>query len=732
MNLEKGRTVANPDSMFNESDLLFINEFIQEEIEDIPIEKANNYKEYYQEKILGDTRQKQTSTSTLVPTTATSSSVTPQPPNEKGNKLKGNRVANVKKIRRRRKIYIDSQFRDKRLYPDASDMKISWGRTYTNVISMKLNSLEFSNVSKVISSKSNKIYWINQEDDDLDVPYPIYTAELLPGSYTFTALQEESLSRLNVVRRHAGERTVDGIRAQFHYFKMDINEETDLVRFTSIIAKPVPASPIRTLSGDSLVIFQFPLHGFADQETIHIIGVRGILGGIQSSVFNSSFTITVVNENSFTFNITDIFTSSVTGGGSLVKAGREAPYQLLFGEYKDTVADVLGFRLENSSVTIPVVNPITSVVVRITEVILSATPHSLTQIVAPNHGLSPGDTIYLNNFHVTPSVYNNERHRGVFRVFSTPSPDIVTIRIYTGHITDISDAYIGTKLFQMRYPGHGFNRIVDIEQVDVNLVSITTLYPHGLQTGGNIRLNNTNSVPIIDGYYRDIVVTDLDTFTISNPVDVLTPEILPLTVTTSGFSGILASDYKFFLFNVLSFGGFTTDDLNSKQFQVRYIIDQDTFVFSGTYGFSTRTETGGGDDVRINSKIHGWNGNNDNSPNGVLNKPVKLSGDNYAYLCIPNINSDSTSSNGPVKDIFAKLFITSNPGIIIFNQFDPAEIEFINPIPQLDELHFQVRSPLNEITSFGGLDYSFGLEIVEEIEIDDTYNVFGSRVLLDT
>jgi hypothetical protein len=56
-------------------------------------------------------------------------------------------------------------------------------------------------------------------------------------------------------------------------------------------------------------------------------------------------------------------------------------------------------------------------------------------------------------------------------------------------------------------------------------------------------------------------------------------------------------------------------------------------------------------------------------------------------------------------------------------------LEFVNPIPQLDELHFQIRSPNNEITSFGGLDYSFGLEIVEELEIDDSNNVFGNRVI---
>jgi hypothetical protein len=71
------------------------------------------------------------------------------------------------------------------------------------------------------------------------------------------------------------------------------------------------------------------------------------------------------------------------------------------------------------------------------------------------------------------------------------------------------------------------------------------LSPHGFETGFSIRLKNTNSVPNMDGYYRDIQVIDTDTFTISNPLNVLSPEILPLTVSVGGYNGILLSDLKF-------------------------------------------------------------------------------------------------------------------------------------------------------------------------------------------
>jgi hypothetical protein len=733
MNRDKSKAIANPEKMFNESDLLFINDFVQEEIKDIPPEKAENYKQHYQKN--GKVSQSAPQSAQDVPQQieqGVSSLLVDRKsqlnlPEADFRKGPVERNVNIRRIRRSRKIYIDSKNRDKLLYPDASDMKVSWGRTFTNVVSMRLNSMEFSNVAKVVNLNSNKLYWINQEDEDLPDPYPVYKAELLTGSYTFTALQSEAVTRTNLIRRHNGERTSDGLVAPYHVYNMEINEETDYVNFASIVNKAVPTNPITTVSGDTLVIFQFPSHGFEDQERVHISGVRGVLGGVRSVAFNNAFTITKINDDSFSFDLTSTFSSDVTGGGALVEAGKESPYKFLFGTYSDTIADLIGFRLEDSSDTIPITDPITSVSIPVSNVI----PGNVTQIIAIDHGLSPGDIIYLNNFHVSPSVYNNERHKGIFQIFTTPSPDIITIRYYTQSITDISNAFIGSKLFRMNFPGHGFNKIVDIQQIASNVISITTLFPHGLETGYSIRIKNTNSAPSVDGYYRDIQVIDLDTFTISNPLNILSPEILPLTITSPGFRGSLLADLKFRLYNVTKFGGFTEDELNNKEFEIRDTIDQDNFTFSGTYGYSTISESGGGSDIRISSLLHGWNGNHDNSPNGVLNQPVKLSGDNYAFMCIKNIVSDTVSSNGPVKDIFAKLFITSNPGIIIFNQFDPSEIEFINPIPQLDELHFQIRSPDNTITSFGGLDYSFGLEIIEEIEIDDSNQIFGSRVLLD-
>jgi hypothetical protein len=248
--------------------------------------------------------------------------------------------------------------------------------------------------------------------------------------------------------------------------------------------------------------------------------------------------------------------------------------------------------------------------------------------------------------------------------------------------------------------------------VSFNQVLITTLFDHGFDSTSSVRITGTNSVPSIDGYYS-VYPVDGDSFVISG-ADIARP----LTITSPGYNGILSSDYTFYLYNVLPFGGFTASDLNGVPFQVRDIVDADNFTFVGNYGYSNTAETGGGGGIRINSKLHGWRGTQVNSPGGVLYKPVRLSGDNYAFMCIPGLNSDAMASTGPVKDIFAKIFITTVPGVVIFNAFDSSPIDFPVPLPVLNELRFMIKTGDGYTVTFNGLDYSFGLEVTELVQTD--------------
>jgi hypothetical protein len=715
--------VAGGNLMFSETDLLFANEFVADTFSDVPKDQANSYAQYREDKNqqvvkknkLNVVKKMNEPIVTTLPDrqkryAANIPNISPLLPGPVSLGTSSSKTVEVK-----RKIFIDSKHRNKILYPDASDFVISWGRTFQNVKRIQLISLEFPNVvPTVIAGANNMLYWQNLEDADLNPVFPEYTASVATGSYTLTTLQTELTNDMKLLRRHASVQNLDGTFPPKHEFIVETNQETDYVGFTSIIAQPAPNNPITTVGGSSVIIFKQANHGYNDQERVHILGVMGLIGGLQATDLNGAYYITKVDNDTFTFEVQAVAFTSATGGGTLVKTGREAPFQFLFGNHKDSIADIIGFPEENSSVDVGITDPLTSGIKSITGVI----PGDIyTQIICPDHRLQDGDRIYLWNFFVSPSVYENDIHKGMFEVYAVQSPDVFLIKYTTYLVSDISSAYVGTQVFNMYYPNHGFNRIVDIQQSAFNQVRITTLFDHNFTEKSKVRITGTNSAPSVDGYYTPIPV-DSDSFIISS-ADLSNP----LSITTSGFKGILSSDYTFYLYNVQPFGGFTANDLNGVPFEVRDIIDADNFTLVGRYGYSQIGETGGGGNIRINSKLHGWRGTQDNSPGGTLFKPVRLSGDNYAFMCVPELNSDSIATTGPVKNIFAKILITAVPGVIIFNAFDASPIDFPKPLSILNELRFSIRTGDNYSVSFGGLDYSFGLEVTELVQLDENNQI---------
>jgi hypothetical protein len=730
----KARTVgkltskAGGNVMFSETELHFANEFVEDNIGDIPEDKATLYRRYRENLASSAKKKKQLETVHrvnekmqhpfgMLPDRETRYREKiprggPLPPGP------GEMEIGVPKwIERKRKVFIDTEFRDKIAYPDSSDFVVSWGTTFQNVKSMRLVSLEFPNVVQSIRAGVNSsIRWINLEDIDLDPPFPVYSIDANSGSYTLGTLQTELTAKMKVLKRHGGltEPNKPPVR---HSIIVETNEDTDYVGFTSIIARASGNNPVTVVSGSNIAYFRQKDHGYMDAERIHIIGVMGIIGGLQASDINGAYTITKIDNDTFSFELQGVAQLSGVGGGTLVRSGREAPFQFLFGEDPTSIADIIGFPSENSSVPVPEIDPLTSIIRPIIGVIPG---DMLTQIVAPDHKLLQGDRVFLHNVHISPSIYENEKSKGIFTVFAVPSPDVFTINYSTERVSDITNAFVGTQILEMYYPNHGFNRIVDISQMGENTVSVTTLFDHGMSEilkNTQVRITGSNCVPSIDGYWV-VTPTGEDSFTISNPEDQDEEDPLPLLLQSPGHKGILTSDHNFFLYNVSEFGGFTAPDLNNTLFTVREIIDADNFLFQGHYGFSKRAETGGGSGIRINSKLHGWSGTQNNHLLGTLFKPVTLAGENYAFMCVPGLNSDSISTNTPVKNIFAKLFITTNPGQVIFTQFDSSPIDFAKPIPTVGELRFTIKSPHNETISFNGLDYSFGFEVIEMVQVE--------------
>ncbi len=727
------------DLMVSGTDLKFYNEFISKDVAEVPQDLANNYKSYRQQKNaeIAEKERLDVVTRRNQPFSPTVSISGGNPGPSLGDRQQRyqNRVSQLdpsqlragptaiqpssRTYERKRKIYIDSKHRDKLMYPDASDFVISWGRTFQNVKSMKLVSLEFPNVVQAIGPQNNLIEWINLEDNDLEPPFPVYSVAIRPGSYPLETLGTTLTSLLNSVKRRGG-----APGAPNHVFIIETDIETDFVSFTSIIAQSVEKQPITTVAGSSKITVTQTAHGYNTGDRVHILGVQGYVGGILASDINGAYDIIKVDSNTFSFEIQAIAISTAKGGGTLVTTGRESPFVFLFGDSPRPVADLIGFPVENSAVTLSdgytyIEDPLTTVILEVSDVI-PGTP--FTQIVSAGHGLTAGDRVHLNNVFVTPSFYENDRYNGIFEIFAVPSPDVFLIKYATERVSDISNAFVGTQILQMYLPNHGFNRIVNIEQHAPNQVLITTLYDHGYTSLSKIRITESNSFPSVDGAYN-VVPVDSDSFIITGP-DITNP----LTVTDPGYKGILAVNYTFNLYNVKPFGGFTALDLNNGRFTVRDVQDESNFTFNCNYGYSAVWERGGGTGVRIHSRLHGWAGTQSNFLNGILFRPVRLDGDNYAFMCIPGLNSDSITTTGPVRDIFAKIFITLNPGLMIFDAFDSSPIDFFKPVPRLDELRFTIRSPDNDIITFNGLDYSFGLELVEVVNDDASYEQSSQRL----
>jgi hypothetical protein len=81
--------------------------------------------------------------------------------------------------------------------------------------------------------------------------------------------------------------------------------------------------------------------------------------------------------------------------------------------------------------------------------------------------------------------------------------------------------------------------------------------------------------------------------------------------------------------------------------------------------------------------------------------------------------SEIFSSNINIKDsvgIFAKIFLTGNPGSIIYNQYIQITNEIPNAFAYLNQIEFKFLTPDGHQYSFNGQNHSYTLELYEELD----------------
>lgn len=113
-----------------------------------------------------------------------------------------------------------------------------------------------------------------------------------------------------------------GLRLKWQTVEVEITGYTDASNLTGTIRGTLQAEydidPFRSTLGSSVIEVTHVLHGFSSGQNVTISGANGF-GGIEAAALNGSKTITVVDDNVYTFTITGSPTESVDGGGPSVK-----------------------------------------------------------------------------------------------------------------------------------------------------------------------------------------------------------------------------------------------------------------------------------------------------------------------------------------------------------------------------------------------------------------------------
>jgi hypothetical protein len=428
---------------------------------------------------------------------------------------------------------------------------------------------------------------------------------------------------------------------------------------------------------------------------------------IGNSVTLYDTTTTPVLDDSYTiFNVFE--DSSFVIPGSLPEGGSSPPG----GTIRDAGLD--GY--------IPRNNPITTHTVLITDVTLGV---STTTFTCPNHELKVGDVIKLENFKSIPSISLSNQI-----VFAIPNNDTIMLNItlssYVNEDILLGKSFIKTGLTTVSFPYHGFNKVVSIQNTDGfptgqtygNLILVQTQLPHNYTDSEMVRLANTNTTPSIDGGYN-ITVKTSDTFTI--------PYSFPIT--SSGNSGVTSFNQDLYLYGVKYVGGMSPNNINNRLFTVRDIIDENTFTFYNKYDQASIDEQGGGNTVYVSSLLHGFNGSQINTKINVLNRSINLQGENYAFLCCPQLAT--MMNTGDIKNVFARISLDQSPGSMVFSYLSNPKIFDNVPLNQLNELEFSIINFDGTHYEFFDLDYSFTLEITEIVDVTDGFQVSSRRGIVD-
>lgn len=176
----------------------------------------------------------------------------------------------------------------------------------------------------------------------VDTGFPTYTVYLTPGNYNPESLSSEMQRVMNLVRRRKGT-------GDFHYFTIDISEDTDVVTVRSYITTPLELDPISTQIDSSDITVNSEQHGYKNGDYVLIIGLTAT-GGLSSFILNGLFVVKEATRSTFKYEVTEKATFSIDGGGNSAKTGKPAKFRFLFDTADTKIVNHIGYPDEDSGV----------------------------------------------------------------------------------------------------------------------------------------------------------------------------------------------------------------------------------------------------------------------------------------------------------------------------------------------------------------------------------------------
>jgi hypothetical protein len=315
----------------------------------------------------------------------------------------------------------------------------------------------------------------------VDLGYPVYSVELTPGNYNADSLVKQMTTAMNNVKRQNGL----GI---YHYFNITFSNDTNIIACQSVIqSNNLINNPISTIANSTIITVTQLNHGFHTGDNVFMINVLDT-AGISNSLLNGNHIVTIVDFNTFQYQVNIPANATTNGGGNNVQTGTNAPFKFLFETANTLIQYNIGFFNEDSSQYIGEVDPITTKSLSINNAIISTlvTPVSIPIIrftTTLPHGLFPCTILQIVNISNTYPV-----------VVTTLTPHQIELPQVVTVTKSNSYPNINGDLYAMPTGPYTF----EINERDVNIIGTSGLIFYG---GDKVQVSQLRTIPTLENVY---------------------------------------------------------------------------------------------------------------------------------------------------------------------------------------------------------------------------------------